>query len=352
MGSKLATLASWVIVSAAAIAPWSGAAEPTIGGGTVASPANGPAPAYGIGGAGMVLVKNWDFGANGTIRTMADMDAEFQYFDQFNNIDIGGQYGSLMLASNASTVRPKYPQPVENPKNPVREILADSLKTYLVPLKDGETLMPDQYEGVTVTPERHEVGNGSFMAKFHLPNGGELLGQDLVWETRVRYKTPPYFWFAIWNVGNLWSKGAEIDLVESFGYDNGGGHTNYDGRYWHSAIGGGTRSIEYKSWNKGMETAGVKSFDATEWHTWTLHYTKGDMYTVYMDGIAVQSGKVHWTRSGEVPGTPIDMVFLFDGGWGHTKVASVNKPLAAKEFLGKFYEWDYSRIYLSPKAEK
>jgi hypothetical protein len=327
------------------------AAEQTIGGGTIDKPAIGPAPAYGIGGPDMILVKNWDFGTNGTIRNMADMDAEFQYFDQFNNIDIGGQYGSKMLASSAATVRPKYSQPIENPKNPVREILADSLKTYLVPLKGDQTAMPEEYADITVHPEKHNVGNGSFAAKFHLPNGGALLGQDLVFETRVRYKTPPYFWFAIWNVGNLWRGGAEIDLVESFGYDNGGGATNFDGRYFHSAIGGGTRSIEYKSWKNGMKTAGIDSFDATQWHTWTLLYTAGDQFTVYMDNIVVQSGKVAWRRSGKETEPPIDMVFLFDGGWGHTKVKSVNKPMPATEFIGKFYEWDYSRIYLSPKRK-
>ena len=42
------------------------------------------------------------------------------------------------------------------------------------------------------------------MAKWRLPNGGPTLGQDIVWETRVRYKTPPYCWFALWTAGRKW----------------------------------------------------------------------------------------------------------------------------------------------------
>ena len=41
------------------------------------------------------------------------------------------------------------------------------------------------------------------------------------------------------------------------------------------------------------------------------------------------------------------MTFLFDGGWGHTQVKSVDHPLPASAFVGKYYEWNYSRVYLS-----
>lgn len=56
-------------------------AQQTIGGGTLSNPAQGPAAAFGL-GEGATLVKNWDFGTNGTIKNMADMDAEFKYHDQ------------------------------------------------------------------------------------------------------------------------------------------------------------------------------------------------------------------------------------------------------------------------------
>jgi hypothetical protein len=42
------------------------------------------------------------------------------------------------------------------------------------------------------------------------------------------------------------------------------------------------------------------------------------------------------------------MSFIFDGAWGHTEIPSVNHPLAATELEGKYYEWDYSRVYLRP----
>ena len=316
---------------------------PTIGGGTLESPAVGPAPAYGVGGDGFVLVKNWDFGVNGTIRSIADMSANFFYHDQFGTIGNGTKYGAKTLSPDKENAIGG--QRVEDPANPVREILADSMKTYLVPL-DGAT---------TVSPKEYNVGCGSFMAKWELPKGGSLLGQDLVFETRVRYVTPPYFWFAIWTAGNKWNRGAEADVVESFGYDNGGGNTNYDGRFWHADVVGGTNEVHYGSWEAGMKKQGVltaekPTYDASQYHVWTWLYRADDTYSFYVDGIEVQHGTLYWTLGGKQGGEPLDMNFLYDGGFGHTQVASVNKPLPASELAGKFYEWDYSRVYLRPAA--
>lgn len=152
----------------------------TIGGGTVAAPAVGPKPSFGIGGPGMVLVKNWHFGTQGTIKNYADMSANFVYHDQFGTIGNGTNYGAVTVAPNAATALPNQPiEGVDSP--PVRQFNADSIKTFLTGL-DGAT---------QVKPQSHNAGNGSFMAQWKLPKGGSLLGQDIVWETRVRYVTPP-----------------------------------------------------------------------------------------------------------------------------------------------------------------
>src|SRR5687767_742871 len=66
--------------------------QETVGGGTLANPAVGPAPSYGIGGPGAVLVKNWRFGSNGTIKNYTDMSNHFMYRDQFGTINNGGNY--------------------------------------------------------------------------------------------------------------------------------------------------------------------------------------------------------------------------------------------------------------------
>ena len=316
----------------------------TLGGGTIASPAVGPAPSYGIGGPGMVLVKNWHFGTDGTIKNQADMNANFQYHDQFGTIGNGTNYGAKIVAPDAADAI--WNQPVEGKDSPpVREFTADSLKTFLTPL-NGAT---------TVDPSKHNAGCGSFVAKWNLPNGGSLLGHDIVWETRVRYVTPPYFWFAIWIAGNKWNwtngaQGAEQDLIESFGYDNGGGNTNYDGRFWHSnAVATPLKdTVDYSGWSTAMTKQGFPSYDATQYHTWTWLYKKDNTYTMFCDGKPVQSGSNYsWTFGNKAGDEPIDMVFLFDGGWGHTQIASVNHPLPASAFDGKFYEWNYSRVYLS-----
>jgi hypothetical protein len=309
-----------------------------VGGGSIDNPAVAPPPAYGIGGTGFVPVKNWHFGAGGTIKNIADMNGEFVYHDQFNTIGNGPNYGALMMAPDEANAVPN--QPVEDAKHPVRQFLSDSLRTYLVPL-NGAT---------TVKASERNVGCGSFMAKWKLPHGGSLLNQDILWETRVRYVTPPYFWTAIWACGNKWSRGAEVDVMESFGYDNGGGITNYDGRYWHSNSVGGTDTLKYASWGRDMAARGFGTFDATQYHTWSWLYRRDNTYSVYLDGIEVQSGAINWTLRAKAAGEPLEMYFLFDGAWGHTGISSVNKPLPATELDGKYYEWNYSRVYLRNPA--
>ena len=97
-----------------------------------------------------------------------------------------------------------------------------------------------------------------------------------------------------------------------------------------------------------MAAHGIKSYDAGKYHVWTWLYRRDNSYAMYVDGVLVQSGSdYHWTYGSKATDMPIDLVFLLDGGWGHTQVGSVNHPLPASAFKGKFYEWSYSRVYLS-----
>ena len=293
----------------------------------------------------MVLVKNWKFGASGTIRNYADMNANFYYHDQFGTINNGGKYGSNIVAPDADNAIGG--QPLEGINSPlVRAFTEDSLKTFVTAL-DKTT---------TVQVRNHNAGNGSFMAKWRLPNGGSLLGRDIVWETRVRYVTPPYFWFAIWTAGNKWKwdgkagQGAEHDLMESFGYDNGNGNTNYDGRFFHSNSVAEPRKDEWNfwDWEGTMKARGITNFDPTSYHIWTWVYRKDNSFAMYCDGVLIQRGKDYWwTFGNKKDDEPIDMDFLFDAGWGHNQIGSVNKEVPATAFEGKFFEWDYSRVYLS-----
>ncbi|MDQ2732702.1 MAG: hypothetical protein M3Y56_13670, partial [Armatimonadota bacterium] len=227
----------------------------------------------------------------------------------------------------------------------VRKFTADSLVTTLAPLGGAKS----------VSPPEHNTGNGSFMAKWRLPNGGSLLGRDIVWETRVRYVTPPYFWFALWTAGNKWkwdghSQGAEQDLVESFGYDNGGANTNYDGRFWHSnSVANPSKdTVDYGGWGTAMTKQGIPTYDATQYHIWTWVYKKDNTFAMYVDGKVVQKGvDYYWTYGNTAKDEPIDLVFLFDGGWGHNQIGSVNKKFDPAGFAGKYFEWNYSRVYLS-----
>ena len=88
----------------------------TIGGGTAASPAIGPPPSFGLGGPNMVLVKNWRFGENGTVKNDADMSANFYYHDQFGTINNGGKYGSNTVSPDAANA--VGGQPIEGADSP------------------------------------------------------------------------------------------------------------------------------------------------------------------------------------------------------------------------------------------
>ena len=170
------------------------------------------------------------------------------------------------------------------------------------------------------------------MAKRRLPNGGPTLGQDIVWETRVRYKTPPCCWFALWTAGRKWK---------------------WDGQAQGAEVASPSKdTVDYSGWGTAMEKLGIKNYDAAQYHVWTWLYKKNGTFARDVDGAKVQSGSnYHWGYGNKAGDEPIDMDFLFEGGWGHNQIGSVNKELPASAPDGKFYEWNYSRIYLSRGSE-
>jgi hypothetical protein len=286
------------------------------------------------------LVKNWDFGRFGTVRDIATLSSEFQYHDQFDTIANGTNYGAVSVAPNAETAingwnlgLPDDLQPVEDPERPYRSITTTGLKTYVRPLDPTQD---------SVSAAEHNAGNGSFMAKWHLPSGGQELGHDVLWETRVRIPRPVQgYWFALWTAGTVWDKGPEIDVVESFGAP----HTRHNA--FHATAVGGTNDHDFTSWPEALDRAGVPADerDLRGWHTWSLLYQRDDSYRVYFDGHVVQEGTLHWRIGGNAEAASTGLHFLFDFGWGHTGVPDVNLALWASQFP-LVYEVDYSRVYM------
>jgi hypothetical protein len=316
-----------------------------VGSGDINSPAAGPAPtdAAKVSGAPFVLVKNWDFGTGGTIRNITDLSAEFQYKDNFGTIANGSNYGAVIVAPDAAHADgnagglglPNNKQPVEDPARPYRQFTDSTLQTFIRPLSDSQT---------SIAATSHNAGCGSITAKWKLPNGGSLLKKDLLWETRVRMPASiKAYWFALWTAGNQWNKGAEMDVLESFGTPN----ISFDA--FHSDPVGGTGTVNFSSWPNALTMQGVPSSDRalSQWHIWTWVYLQDDSFKVYYDGYLVQSGQIHWTNGGSAGGQPIDMSFLFDFGWGHTQVSDVNITLPTSQLPSTpAYEIDYSRVYL------
>ncbi|MET0385877.1 MAG: hypothetical protein ABW321_07955 [Polyangiales bacterium] len=313
-----------------------------VGVGEIARPVAGPGPLEiaKLSGDPYTLVKNWDFGTEDTVRNKADLDEEFNYHDHFGTIANGVNYGSVTAASSAETAvgasdlgLPDNKQPVEDPKRPVREFTAKSMLAHVLPLSA---------EQETVSAAKHDAINGSLTAKWNLPTGGKLLGRDLVWETRVRMPKPvDGYWFAVWTAGKLWNKGAEMDVLESFGAP----HILADA--FHSDSVGGKNNIEYKSWPSTLDSLGIieAKRELADWHTWTWVYLRDDTYDIYYDGFLVQHGDIHWTDGADIGNTTTDMHFLLDFSWGHTQVTDVNIELPASDFPVT-YEIDYSRVYM------
>jgi hypothetical protein len=316
----------------------------SLGNGDITKPALGPAPteASKVPGAPFVLVKNWNFGATGTIKDIGDLISEFQFHDQFNTIANGTNYGSVTVAPTAATAiaasnlgLPSNRQPVEDPARPNREFTPDSIITHVLPLSASDT---------TLSASSHDTGNGSFTAKWALPSGGTRLKRDLLWESRVRIpRSAPGFWFSLWTAGKKWNKGAEMDVVESFGTPNIG----TGAKAFHVNSVGGQDKRAFSSWPSELSNIGVPAAarDLANWHVFTWVYLADDTYQVYFDDYLVQQGTVHWTLTGSSSGEAIDMWFLFDFGWGHTQVKDVNISLPASNFPVT-YELDYSRVYM------
>lgn len=293
-----------------------------------------------IGGAPFTMIKNWTFGTSGNIRNYGDLSSEFQYHDQFGTIANGANYGAVTVAANSQTAisapglgLPNDRQPVDDPARPVREFTPTSMLAHVRPLSRG------QVSGSTM---RHDVGNGSITSKFVLPKAGKALGRDIVWETRVRMpETMRGYWFALWTAGNRWNRGAEMDVIESFG-------TQYvKGDAFHSDAVGGTNLINYRDWFRALSYVGLSEPERQlrDWHTWTWIYFANDNYAIYCDGYLVQAGVIHWTLSGVPDGEPLTMSFLFDFSWGHTQVSDVNVELPSSAF-NLTYEIAYSRIWI------
>ncbi|MEY4578044.1 MAG: hypothetical protein RL701_2747 [Pseudomonadota bacterium] len=291
-------------------------------------------------GAPFLLIKDWDFGTKGTIGNKDELKKEFMFHDHFGTIANGSNYGAVTVAADEESAigagglgLPNDRQPVEDPARPIREFTADSMLAHVRPLSTSQT---------TVSAWKHDVGNGSITSKWKLEKGGQLSGHDLVWETRVRMpKQVPAYWYALWTAGQKWNKGAEMDVLESFGAP----HTPGDS--FHADSVGGVNMVEYKSWPNALDEVGVpKNIRAlSDWHTFSWVYLKDDTFEIYYDGYRVQHGTINWTFGAVAGAEPVDMSFLFDFSWGHTQVPDVNIELPASAFP-LTYEIDYSRVYV------
>ena len=132
-----------------------------------------------------------------------------------------------------------------------------------------------------------------------------------------------------------------LTRLESFGAP----HTPFHS--FQSSSVGGTDETDYLSWSDSLDERGVPQDirDLSDWHTWSVLYKADDVYQIYYDGYLVQQGSIRWRLGGAETAEPVTLRFLFDLGWGHNWVSSVNIALWSALFP-LIYELDYSRVYL------
>lgn len=293
------------------------------------------------------LLHNWDFGTLGNITNNTDLIAQFSFHDNFNTIANGNKYGAVVVAPtdaqaisvDPSLNQPGNMQPVEDPSNPTRVFTPDTMLMNVMPL----------FDAATCTPAQHNIGCGSFYANGVLDAGGSNLGKDIIWEIRIRLNNPSlYFWYATWTDGNLWFNGAEVDTPETFGAAN----VFPPAQYFHVNSNGGTDRIHYPTWPGPLQKlAGLPDggLDLTQFHIWTWLYRADNNYMTWVDNYEVQSGFIHWNRSGDPLQPAINMTLLFDCTWGNVAVPSVNPDTGVPAAqLSYACEIDYSRLWLRP----
>lgn len=309
-----------------------------------------------IGGDSFTLVKNWDFGTSGNVRSYADLNAEFYYHDNFNQISNGsGQYGTVTAATavdQAISVGEAYwtgQQPID-PGNKYREFGATSMIARVQRISGTGTVGPyNVYNGAC----------GSLRSKFWLPAGGADLGKDIVWETRFRFvqKSPGVFpggyWSALWTIGDIWDSGPEMDVMETW-YDPSGDLENGDA--WHAnSVGGEDEKFPWTdSWWPSLIASGMPGVavggpqSLINWHTFTWVYKTDNTYQVWVDGYKFQQGVLPW----RVPssGAPTNMWFMFDFAALHSDIAPMNTYVIPQADLPLEYELDYSRVWLREQS--
>lgn len=303
-----------------------------------------PPPALPVRGSWGEPVVNLTFGAarpEATVRSRAAFCREVYFHDQFNQRNNGG---GNYLADNMAPPEAEDPGPCERytADHPFHEIGPVSLRCYVKPKRRDARVIRPQPHGAD-----QPVGASGFRLRYPGPGGaGSGFGGDICWETRCRMSGPlPYYWWALWMCGEAWDHGAELDVPESFGFDNGGGDTNYDGALFHAISVGGQDRMHGGNWRRYLPPG---TGPLTRWHRFTTIYRRDDRWEFYVDGQLSNNGRLRWTLGGRPEGRRLERCwFLIDNSWGHQQVASVRpREVQARIFEGFHWEYDYTRIWL------
>jgi hypothetical protein len=293
---------------------------------------------------GWRLVSDLTFGSQrseATVRDRATLCKAVYFYDQFRQKNNGG---GNYLADNMAPPEcdDPGPCPVYSEDYPFHEIGPNSLKCFVKPKdKSASSVSPTPFG----TPQ--PVGASGFRLKTPEVSGGlgANLGIDVCWETRCRLSSPfPYYWWALWISAEKWIHGPELDVPESFGFDNGFGRLNFNGRLFHTNSVGGHDRINARNWEPYVP---LNFRSLTDWHTFTTIYDKMNNWRTFVDGALSNSGVLWWNVGGERLNEPLRKpFFLIDNSWGHHKTESVNpRQVNADIFRDVYYEYEFTRIW-------
>ena len=237
-----------------------------------------------------------NFGTQGNVRNLLELDQIAQYQDVFGTINVGdGKYGCSMIATRPETA--VSGQAYDNGTR-FREFFPDFL------LLKADTL----YDGPDLSGTYMDFGSGNgwsgqFTWKKMMSAVGSHLGKDLLWEVKFQEENPLRGrWFALWNPGNKWSWGPEIDMIEAFsgyeGYQYGSWQSNaifFDGEP-------GSQDTPYfippdtYQWYVGQHYWGLPDGqeDMRLLHRLTYYHGKDNHFEIWLDGYRIQGGTYEW----------------------------------------------------------
>lgn len=325
--------------------------SPTIGGGTLAAPAVAPAPALANDGAGgWTPVYNFTFGtgSSGGIAapTVPNISTLVTYIGTAQNLAAGcvaqdqGNYWSKRSPAPQDTTNPCGWTPYSSGLSPPLFNFTSNTLQGLVEITDPSNIVADSLINAFM-----EVPRGGFSL-------ANTAGHDVYLETVFRILPQPgkdlrYAYYGLWTPFYTGPVTCEVDFLEGFGFDNGGGSTAFNANYFHSQAATAFGGCDGSSGE--LVNLGGSNFES--YVTFGVLMNANGNWSTYIN-MGSLTNHLLVTASG-YPRATQPIVFWFDDEWGFRSMSNQIQPPGASgtnpvdaSYFPVTYEHQYIRIYM------